>query len=81
MQQKERAPLEATKERTLFWAILAGLYVIGYGLSVGANLYFGSPLRQALLRSLATMLVVVGMQFPLWLWYRVRLKGKPGTKP
>jgi hypothetical protein len=75
--------LATPQSRRLFWGAVVVLYSLGYVLSVWGNLYFGRgmPLKQALLRSFTTMLLVIVMQAPAWFWYRKRMKGAiPGKK-
>lgn len=69
--------LATRQNRRLFWGIAIVIYSVGYALSVWGNLFFntGMPLKQALLRSLTTMLFVIAMQAPVWFWYRKRMKG------
>lgn len=93
MAQKKKQPTAQAPEplydifataqsRRLFWSIAIVLCALGYILTVWSNLYFGTgmPLKQALLRSFTTMLFVIGMQAPVWFWYRKRMKGSAPEK-
>jgi hypothetical protein len=74
--------LATPQNRRLFLGAVIVIYGMGYALSVWGNVYFGKgmPLKQALLRSLTTMLVVIALQAPVWFWYRKRMKGINTTR-
>ena len=72
--------LATPRNRRLFLGAVIVIYATGYAFSVWGKMYFGAPLKRALLDSLTTMLLVIALQAPVWFWYRKRMKGASANR-
>ncbi|WP_309691058.1 hypothetical protein [Armatimonas sp.] len=77
--QKQRILYDADEARQhqfrpVRWGLIGLICLLGYLGMAWSNIYYGVPRNQAFQRAFITMLLVILIQAPLYLWYRKRLR-------